>query len=224
MRSVRLSLAALGILLASTPAAAASYFGAIGGLNIANLQIDGASGISTRTSFAVGGVIDLGISDRFGLRIEPTFLSKGGKAEQRNAYWGTVDGAVFDLDYVDIPLLARFDLAKSATRGYLLGGVGLSLATKAQVELSQTGTTENVDFGDVFNSKDVSLDLGAGVGFDLSPRSRMTIDGRVAIGLVDINDGGTVEFRGSTLAVPSTTTKTLDVRFFATYLIPWPGQ
>jgi opacity protein-like surface antigen len=217
-------LVAIGVLLTSTAAAAGSSFGVIGGLNIANLRIDGVSGMNTRTSFAVGGVLDLGITDRFGLRIEPTYLSKGGKAEQRNIYWGTVDGAVFDLDYVDIPLLARFDLATTETRAYLLGGVGLSLATKAQVEVTQTGATEKVDFGEVFNTKDVSLNLGAGVGFAVTPTSRMAIDGRVAIGLTDINDGGTITFQGGSLAVPSTPTKTLDVRFFVSYLIPFPGK
>jgi outer membrane protein with beta-barrel domain len=222
MRSTRLSFVALALVLVSSPAAAGTRLGVIGGFNVANLSIEGTSGLNSRSSFAIGGVVDVGINDRFGIRVEPTFLSKGGKAT-KNTYWGSVDEVQFKLDCIDLPVLARIDLAKSETRGYLLGGVGVSFATQYKADLTQAGVRETVDFGDVFKSNDVSLDLGAGVGLPVGS-NRMTFDGRVAIGLVDINDGGTVTYQGAPLAVPSRSTKTLDLRFFATYLFALPSK
>ena len=219
MRRARLCFLMLALSLASTPAVAETQLGLIGGLNFSNLRIEGANSLGVRTSFAAGGVVDVGLNDRFGIRIEPMFLSKGTKATQRNAYWGTVDGAVFKLDYINVPVLARIDLAASETRGYFVGGVSVGFATQLEVELSQTGTTETVDFGDVFSPNDVSLDLGFGVSLPVGT-NRMSFDGRAAIGLTEINEGGTVTFRGAPLAVPPTSTKTVDFRLFASYLFP----
>ena len=209
--------------LAATPSHAETRIGAIGGLNIANLSIDGSSSLNVRTTFAVGGVVDFGIGERFGIRAEPMFVSKGTKAQERNAYWGTVDEAVFELDYIELPVLARYDLATTSTRGYLIGGIAVGMSTGAQVELTRNTVTENVDFEDVFSSTDVSAQLGLGVSF-AAGANRLGIDGRVAFGLVDINEGGTVTFDGAPLDVPGTSTKTLDFRLLATYLFPWPGS
>jgi Outer membrane protein beta-barrel domain len=221
MRSARVSFAALALVLVSTPAVAGTRLGVLGGFNVADLKIEGVSDINVRSSFAFGGVVDVGINDRIGIRVEPTFLSKGGKVT-KNDYWGSVDEALFKLDCIDVPVLARIDLASTATRGYLLGGVGVSFATQYKVDVTRAGVRETIDFGDVFKSYDVSLDLGAGIGVPVGS-NRMEFDGRVAIGLVDINDiGETLTFQG--VPLPSRSTKTLDLRVFATYLFSLPGK
>ena len=223
MRPVRLLFVALALSIASPAAGATRQLGILAGFNFSSLNIEGKSSMEGRSSFAAGGVVDWGLNDRFGVRVEPTFVSKGGKATKRNAYWGTIDGAVFKLDYIDLPVLARYDLAASESRGYLLGGLAVSFATQQKVELTQGTVHETVDFADVFSPVDFSLDLGAGVGFPVGA-NRMTIDGRAAIGLMNINEGGTVTLSGSPLTVPSTSTHTLDFRLFATYLVPLSGK
>lgn len=209
--------------LAPAAPAAETRFGPIGGLNIANLDIEGRSGLNVRTTIAIGGVVDIGLGERFGLRIEPMYVSKGTKAEKRNAYWGSVDKAVFELDYANIPVMVRYDLGSSEVRGYVLAGVAIGFAARQEVELTQTGVTETVDFSDVFGSTDASIDVGAGVSFPVGTK-RVTLDGRVAFGVMDINQGGSVVFDGAPLAVPDNTTKTLDFRILASYLFPWPGK
>lgn len=218
MRRVGLLIVALGLLHSSTAVAVTTQLGVLAGFNFADLNIDGQSGMDVRTSFAAGGVLDLGFSDRFGIRIEPTFLSKGGKATSRNAYWGTIDGAVFKLDYIDLPVLARIDLATTTdTRGYLLAGIAVSFATQSEVELTQANNGGTADLGDVFKPTDTSVILGLGFSFPAGT-NRAGIDGRVAYGVTDINQGGTTTFNGAPLAVPATSTQTLDFRIFATYL------
>ena len=69
----------------------------------------------------------------------------------------------------------------------------------------------------MFSSTDLTLDMGAGVSIPAG-HNRVTIDLRGAYGLTNINQGGTVMFNGSPLAVPSTATHTLDFHVFASYL------
>ena len=224
MRRVRsLFLALVALSLASNAFALTPEFGVIAGLNLAKLNIEGRDNGELRTAFAAGGVFDLGLNDRFGVRIEPSFLSRGGKAEKRNAYWGTIDGAVFQLDYVDVPVLARYNLTAETIHPYVLGGLGFNFATKQQVKLTQGQQQETVGLGDVYSPFDLTLDLGLGYNFPAAS-NRLTVDARVAIGLVNINDGGTVTFNGASLPVPDTSTHTLDFRLFATYFFPWSAS
>jgi hypothetical protein len=228
MRPFRLLFVALAFSLASTPAAAAgaakTEFGVIAGFNFATLQIDGVSNMDPRGAFAAGGAVDHSFNDKFGLLLEPMFMSKGGKSTERNAYWGTNDGAVFHLDCIDVPLLARYNLGtQEASHGYVLAGVGLSFATQTTVEISQGTTKGDVDFSNIFNSRDFSINAGAGISVPLGD-NRMTFDGRVAYGLTDINKGGPVTFNGTTFTVPSNSTHTLDFRLFATYFFSAPNH
>jgi hypothetical protein len=47
--------------------------------------------------------------------------------------------------------------------------------------------------------------------------NRWALDGRAGFGITNINGGGTVTFNGSSLAVPSTSTRSLAGRFFVSY-------
>src|SRR5262245_27024141 len=169
MRRLRLiPLVMLAQCVASTATLAGTSVGILAGYCFSNLRIENQSDLQGKSSFAAGGVVDYGINDRFGIRVEPTFLSKGTKATKRNAYWSTMDGVVFKLDYIDVPILARYDLATTDTHGYLLGGPSFSFATRRDAELTQGQTNETVDMSDALKSYDLSLDLGAGVSFGVS--------------------------------------------------------
>jgi opacity protein-like surface antigen len=210
--------AAAGLAGATPAAAVTKAVGVIGGFNISTIKIDGQDGIDARSEFAIGGVLDLGLKGRFGIRIEPIYLRSGANATSRNAYWGTMDGADFKLDYIGLPVLARYDFGTDEKRSpYVLGGFGFNFAVTQEVELTQGQSRATVDLGDVFSPVDITLELGAGINFPAGT-NRWGIDGRVAYGLTNMNDGGTVTFNGSPLAVPSTSTHSLAGRFFVSYL------
>jgi len=210
--------AMLALLIASPAAALTKELGPIAGFSYSNLNISGQSGLNGRASVALGAELDLGFNEHFGLRIDPMFVSKGAEATHRNAYWGTMDGAKFNLNYIDVPVLARYDLpAKSEAHGYLLGGVGVSFATKREVDLTQGNEHETVDFKDVLSSTDASVDLGIGFSLPQGP-NRWAIDARAAFGVTNINSGGTVTFNGGPLVVPATSTHTIGFRTLVSYL------
>jgi len=217
-------LGGLALAIAASTAAADTRIGLVGGWSFSNLSIDGQSGLEGRSSFAAGAVVDYGLDERWGIRVEPTWMSRGGKATKRNAYWGSIDGVVFQLDCIDVPVLARYDLGTSADRGYLLGGLDVSFATKSEAKITQAHATEKVDFGDVFNPVDVGVDAGAGMAFDMGGDGRLGVDARFTYGLTNINGGGTVTYQGSPLDVPSTSTHNYDFRLMATYFFPRAGK
>ena len=210
--------AVLGLAGAAPAIGATKTVGVIGGFNVSTLKISGRSGIDAASEFAVGGVFELGLNDRFGVRVEPMYLRNGANATKRNAYWGTMDGADFKLDYLSLPVLARYGFGTNDKRTpYLLGGFGFQFAVKQEVHLTQGNSAETVDLKDVFNSPDITLDLGGGIAFPAGA-NRWAVDARVAFGLVNVNGGGTVTFNGAPLAVPSTSTHSLAGRFFVSYL------
>jgi opacity protein-like surface antigen len=211
--------AAVGLASAAPAGAMTKAVGVIGGFNISTLKIDGKSGIDSRSAFAVGGVLDLGLKGRFGVRFEPIYLRNGGDATQRNAYWGTMDGAEFKLDYIALPVLARYEFGTDEKRSpYVLGGFGFNLAVDQKVDLTQGNSPkETVDLGSVFAPVDVTLEVGGGIAFPAG-QNRWAIDARLGYGLTNMNDGGTVTFNGAPLAVPATSTHSLAGRFFVSYL------
>jgi len=194
--------AVLGLAGAAPAIGATKAVGVIGGFNVSTLKISGQSGLN----------------DRFGVRVEPMYLRNGANATKRNAYWGTMDGADFKLDYLSLPVLARYGFGTNDKRTpYLLGGFGFQFAVKQEVHLTQGNSAETVDLKDVFNSPDITLDLGGGIAFPAGA-NRWAVDARVAFGLVNVNGGGTITFNGAPLAVPSTSTHSLAGRFFVSYL------
>jgi hypothetical protein len=210
--------AAIGISGATPAAALTKELGVIGGFNFSTLKIDGQSGLDARSAFALGGVLDLGLKGRFGLRVEPVYLKSGADATSRNAYWGTMDGAEFKLDYIDVPVLARYEFGTDDKRcPYVLGGFGFNFAVSQKAELTQGNEHATVDLADVFAPVDVTVDLGGGVSFPAAG-NRWAIDGRLAYGLTNVNDGGSVTFNGAPLAVPSTSTHSLAGRIFVSWL------
>ena len=219
MRFHALAFVAVIALSSAAPAVALTKdVGVIGGFNFSTLTIEGQSGIDARSAFAVGGVLDLGLRPRFGIRIEPMYLRGGGDATNRNAYWGTMDGAEFKLDYIGIPVLAHYDFGTNDKRNpYVLGGFGFNFALNQEAELTQGQDRETVDLSDVLNPIDVTLEVGAGISFPAG-YNRWALDGRFGYGITNMNGGGTVTFNGSPLAVPSTSTHSLAGRFFVSYL------
>jgi len=210
--------AAFGLAGAAPALALTKEVGVIGGFNISTLNIDGQSGIDARSAFAVGGVLDLGLKGKFGVRLEPIYLRNGGNAQHRNAYWGTMDGAEFQLDYLALPVLARYDFGTNDKRSpYVLGGFGFNFAVNQKVDLTQGTDHATVDLSDVFNPVDVTAELGAGISFPAG-ENRWAIDGRAGFGITNMNGGGTVTFNGAPLAVPATSTHSLAGRFFVSYL------
>lgn len=118
-------------------------FGAKAGLNLATLTGDAMTGFDTRTSFHIGGLVEIPLSEKFSVQPELLYSEKGSE------FFSTE----LSLGYLDIPVLAKYHIIK---------GLSAELGPVASILLK----AEETKRGEV---KDVSeftktFDLGIGGG------------------------------------------------------------
>lgn len=156
-----------------------------GGLNVTNLWTDEVSDDNARYGFHVGVYTQLFESDVFAIQPEVLFSTKGAKFEDdANGFEGTLD---FNMNYLDIPVLAVFKLGDAAEIhvgpyfGYLLNA-------KANIDGDIDFDEDEIDRN---NFKSWDYGLSAGIGFNAGP---VQIGARYNYGLQKIADSDEAEF------------------------------
>jgi hypothetical protein len=167
MKKVLLSLVILTSVALS--ASAQVQVGAKGGLNIANLGGDGLSGqgVSSLISFHIGGQVSIPVADKFSIQPEVLYSGEGAKAT----------GGKFLLGYLNIPVLAEYNIAKGLN---VEAGPQLGFLLSAQAEPTSGPST---DIKSQLKSTDFALVLGLNYKFTES----IGADARYNIGISDIN-------------------------------------
>ena len=154
-----------------------------GGLNVSNLYIDDLDDENARYGFNIGVFGQVLSSETFAIQPELLFSTKGSKA----FYEGIIDQTVkYNLNYLDLPVLAVFKLGESAEihigpyASYLLGA-----------NVSYSGDIAN---GDDKIDKDhlKSFDYGLVGGFGLN-FGTVQVGARYNYGLVKIADSNAAE-------------------------------
>ncbi len=144
-------------------------FGAKAGVNFASLSGDDADEIDGRTSFHVGGVVNIGVSEFFAVQPEVIYSAQGFTSDGEGA---DVTGK---LDYINIPVLADFTLAE-----------GFSLQGGPQIGINITDDLE-VDGGGGGSLDAESIDFGAAAGAQLRlPDMGLFFQARFVIGFNDV--------------------------------------
>jgi opacity protein-like surface antigen len=212
-------------LLIALPARAQVNIGVVGGVNIATLSGNDASGagidFSSRTAFGVGGVLDIGLSDNVALRLEPMYLQKGGDFNLSVVPLGNVNlKFAAKTTYVEVPVFLKVQFGTSTARPYLMGGPTLGLKLSSKFDASGPGIASvDLDADNVTESTDFGLGIGGGVSFSLGSNS-IFIEGRYALGLSDIFKAGTVTIMGQSVQADNLEIKTRGVQFMAGITFP----
>jgi hypothetical protein len=177
-----LTLAAIG-LPAYQAEAQDARMGVKGGINISNLYVDDISDEDARIGFNVGLYGQILSSSTFAIQPELLYSTRG----TRFSTDGLVDqSAKFNLNYLDLPVLAVFKLGESAE--IHLGGYGGYLLN-ANISYSGDLGNGNEDLDrDNFRSFDYGLAAGFGLNFNA-----IQIGTRYNLGLVKIADGDVAE-------------------------------
>ena len=148
-------------------------FGIKGGLNIANLQIENSSNLSTLPSFNVGGFAHIHVSNDVALQPEVLFSGQGAKQTVANIEYK------YKLNYVIVPVLLQY-MFSSGFRLETGPQVGFLVSAKQKagsIESDLKSNFKKVDFGWVF-----------GIGYLTS--SKIGFDARYNAGISDIHDSG----------------------------------
>lgn len=126
-------------------------FGAKAGINLATLQPELTD---TRTSFHLGGMAEIALTEEFS--VQPELLYSGYGAKDQN---DSDNNEIFKVDYLTLPVLAKY---------YVVDALSLEAGPQLGFLLSskQEDNGETDDLKDVTKSLDFGFAFGAGYKFD----------------------------------------------------------
>ena len=153
-------------------------YGVKGGLNLSTLNFDGDGAPSSNTlaSINIGGFVEVKISDKFSIQPELVYSKQGNKMnfESEGARLNS-----FKLDYINIPVMAKYYVAQDFS---IEMGPQIGFLTSAKVNGTSSGTTVEVDAKQFFKSVDFGVNLGA--SYDLTKKVSLGV--RYNLGLANI--------------------------------------
>ncbi|UVD79575.1 PorT family protein [Myroides albus] len=197
MKKITLSLiAVLTIGFAANAQEKEIKFGAKVGLN--ESKFSNADGLSTRTSFHIGAVAEIPITEKFSIQPELLYSGQGAKFDGAGSYDDgllefrevKVEGT-FKQNYILLPIMAKYYVWKGLN---LQAGPQIGFLTTAKlhydkVEIPEAGISANnhsVSIKQMMNKVDFGLNFGIGYELPIG----VFFDLRANIGLSSINKEG----------------------------------
>ncbi len=174
--------AAVAIMSFATAQSQEVRLGIKGGYNMTTLTGD-IEDASSRSSFHLGGLVEVPISERFSIQPEVLYSSQG--AEYRGTLTGADDSKITaKLDYIQVPIMAKF----YAAEGFAIeAGPQIGFLAKSTAEFESTVGDVTV-IGDEDMEDIKSTDIGIGVGASYRIPAGLFFGARYNFGLTDINE------------------------------------
>ena len=186
MKKLLLSFIVLTLLLQANAQEGDIQFGAKGGLNFATLTGD-LEGLKGRTSFHLGGMAEIPMTEKLSIQPELLFSSQGAKEDNNSLIF----------NYINVPILAKYyvtnelSLEAGPQFGYLLSanlkydseGDDLNPNTRSEGS-SNTRASETEDVKDDIKSFDFGLIIGLGYKMD----SGLNFGARYNLGLANASN------------------------------------
>ena len=140
------------------------------GMNIASVNGSNANNLDSRTGFVLGVTAEIPFTEKFSIQPELLYSAQG--AQQR-------DNFKYDLNYVSLPIMAKYYIAKGIT---LEAGPQFSFLLKDQLVPIDiyNGTRENTDAE--------NFDFGVNVGLGYQFKSGIFFQTRYNLGLIAISE------------------------------------
>ena len=157
-------------------------FGAKAGVNLADITGEKVDSFSGLTSFHIGFVAEIMVSDKFAVQPELLYSAQGSDWSEDDGFEGTTK-----LDYLNVPLMAKYYVAE----GFSLEAgpqIGLLLSAK-DVEEGE----EDFDLKDFVKSTDFGVNLGLGYKME----SGLNFSARYNLGFSDNLDVDDFESDGA---------------------------
>ncbi len=158
-------------------------FGAKGGVNFSTFSGDGSNAFNDpkgRTSFHLGLVAEIPMSDKFSIQPEVLYSGQGYDISERN----NGNDIEYQLDYINVPVIAKFYVFE----GFALeAGPQVGFLVNSEIDSDPSSVNDNNSISlneDQFNKVDFGVALGASYKF----RGGFFASGRYNIGLRDIYD------------------------------------
>ncbi len=180
--------AAIAVLGLTSVNAQEVHFGVKAGVNFASFGGDDSDGLDGLTSFHVGAMADIELSEKFSVQPELVYSAQGAK------YSSEGDEAKDKLDYLNVPVLAKFMVAK----GFSIEAgpqVGFLLSAKEDYSSSEDSGTD--DIKDYLKGTDFSAAIG--LGYKMETGLNFAV--RYNLGLGNIADESDADLKNNVFQV-----------------------
>lgn len=170
------------ILLFSTATTFAQIpgLGVKAGVNLASQHTDDddgeGGGLTTLRGIVAGVFATLPVTSWLQVQPEALYAMKGARIED-----GPISASVL-VDYLEVPVLARFSRRGARLGYYLAGGPFGAVSLRARTRTEFPGATEEIDVSEQVQRLDYGLAAGAGVEF-----GSLVVDARYTHGLKDVD-------------------------------------
>ena len=154
----------------------APRFGAKAGANFSDITGPDVDSFKGKTSFHVGGVAEIPVSDDFAVQPELIYSEQGSDYEEES-FEGTVS-----VNYLNIPVMAKFQVAEGLS---VEAGPQIGFLLSAKDEYTYSGGSEEMDIKNDLKGTDFGINLGLGYELD----NGLNFNARYNLGLSNANDG-----------------------------------
>lgn len=157
-----------------------------GGVNLANLRVDEVGDNNLKVGLNLGVFAKLPLGEAFAIQPELLYSSKGAKLSYDNFILGEGEYR-FNLNYVELPVLAVFNLGEHFN---IHVGPYLGFLASANIkDLDDDGTIQDIDDLEVDNFNRFDYGVAGGIGFDLEG---VMIGARYTYGLNEVGEDGSL--------------------------------
>jgi hypothetical protein len=160
-------------------------FGIKAGVNLANLYVDNVEDENMKVGLNAGLVAKIPLVKGLSIQPELLFSSKGAKLRYNNLLFGGGGEYRFNLNYVEVPLLAVVNIAKNLNLH--AGGYGSYLVSVNTKDLDDDGTITDISKLNAENFNRLDYGLVGGLGVDVS---NFSIGARYNYGLREVGKAG----------------------------------
>lgn len=160
-------------------------FGVKAGVNVANLGGDsfGVGSLGSRTGLHIGGLVEIPLMENISLQPELLYSMKGSSWN-----WTGTGSNDLKLDYIDIPVLGKYNLPWVA---------GLSAEAGPVFGVLMSAKSGDVDVKDDFKSFDAAFAIGASYKLDMGVFFSL----RYNKGLLDVWDDNNIKNQNNVFQV-----------------------
>jgi len=202
---------------------AQNYVGVLGGLNISNIHVEDED-FKNVTKYGAGAVLDLRLTDNLALHVEPMYLTMGTKQELPGSFQGVAPVTIrLDQSAISVPILLKFDILSDEFRPYVMAGPFISFRLDSELGIETGAGTFTGDAKNITKGSDFGVALGGGLSYAIG-ETRIFVEGRYALGLVDVSTAGGVQVnvgnQVQVVQVGDVTAKTRDIQIMAGVAFP----
>ena len=161
-------------------------FGIKGGVNLTNMFVNDVSDENMKVGFNAGFFAKLPVTKGFSIQPELLYSSKGAKETYNNFLEGKGEYR-FNLNYIELPVLAVINVAKNFN--VHVGPYISYLAAVNIKDLNDDGTIDEIKELNAENFNRIDYGVAGGLGIDIS---NITLGARYSYGLHEIGKSGSL--------------------------------